>query len=880
MSYNENFKKIETISKKLWDKLDVYSAKIDKKKEKMVVLDFFPYPSGVGLHVGHTLGYIATDIFSRFYRLKGKNVLHAMGYDAFGLPAEQFAIENKQHPSIITYKNIDNIKAQLKTLGLSLDENRTFNTTDADYYKWTQYIFLKLYNSYFDENLNQVKPIQNLIEKLKRQGKNEDEIYELIKDSRLAYLDEVEVNWCPKLGTVLSNEEVIGGLSERGSHPVIKKPLKQWMFRITKLAERLVENLDELDWPVSVKEMQKNWISLSYGHEVTFECSNGKTIKAYTTRLDTLGGVTYCAISKKHPDIKYFYDGKLPEGDEFPGILTNILVKHPIKNETIPLYIADYVLSYGTSAVMGVPAHDERDINFAQENNLKIIAVVQPNDQYLSKNNINYIQYLKNPNQYPAFCEKNKMINGNTTEEEINFLETNMFIKKNKYMKLRDWVFSRQRYWGEPFPIVLDEAGNPYAIDESQLPVELPYTDKIKTESESDEVFKPLDDCKEWKNIKFIKLDNYTAKIIKEDAEANGSKIHKGTRETNTMPNWAGSCWYYLRYMDNKNKDAFIGEDAKNYWETPKKIGSVDLYLGGAEHAVLHLLYARFWHICLHDLGILNSKEPFQRLFNQGMILGPAYSNENGTYFSYNDVKKIGNEYFSKSTEEKLTETIGKIGKRYKNGVTPEEICNQYSIDGLRLFMMYLGPLDQSKPWDYSAIKGMVRLLDKVYALKFDNKIKDTEKTKYDFNNTLNKIEEDIINLRFNTAISAYIIFINSLNDVISANLYKKIIIIISAFAPHLAEFLYQQNIKEKPSIILENWPKSFEKVNYTAEKINLVLSLNGKKIDVIEVLNSVSKENINLLVEQYCKEHKINFQKIVIPDKRNFWCANIVKKV
>lgn len=876
MSYNEDFKEIEAIAKKVWETNSVYRVDIDYNKEKEVVLDFFPYPSGVGLHVGHTLGYIATDVFSRFKRLNGKNVLHAMGYDAFGLPAEQFAIENKQHPSVITYKNIENIKVQLKFLGLSFDDDRTFSTTDVDYYKWTQYIFLKLYNSYFDENLNKVMPIENLINKFERQGETESAIYEMIKDHRLAYLEEIEVNWCPKLGTVLSNEEVIGGLSERGSFPVVKKPLKQWMFRITKLAERLVENLDKLDWPLSVKEMQKHWIGLSYGHEISLECSNGQVLKVYTTRLDTLGGMTFCAISKSHPGIKFFYDKTLPSDDVFDSILTNVSVKHPIKDESVPLYVADYVLPYGTAAVMGVPAHDERDMRFAIRNNIKVIPVVQPTDKYLSENSITYSEYLRNFKNYPVFSERNNMINGNSSEDEVVWLEQHSFVRKQKYMKLRDWVFSRQRYWGEPFPIILDEFGNPYALDEESLPVELPFTETIKTEPIGDEVLKPLDSCKDWKDVLFIKLKNYRVKVIQDIGEADGQPVYKGTRETNTMPNWAGSCWYYLRYMDSQNDLNFLGEEAKKYWESPKKIGAVDLYLGGAEHAVLHLLYARFWHVCLHDLGFLNSIEPFQRLFNQGMILGPSYCNEQGIYFHYSDIKRDGDNFFSKSTNEKLIQTVGKIGKRYKNGVTPEEVCQKYSIDGLRLFMMYLGPLDQSKPWDHSAIKGMVKLLDKIYLLKFSKEKQDSEKEKHDFNEMLVKVGSDIENLRFNTAIASYIIFMNSI-DTVSFSLYKKLILVICPFAPHLAEYLYQKNVKEKDSIVFETWPTKFENVNYIAESINLVISINGRKKEVIKIPNGYSSEQVVSFVESYCTHNKITYKKIIVPVKKDFWGANIV---
>jgi leucyl-tRNA synthetase len=871
MSYIKDFSKIEEFSKELWKRKNVSKVEIDPRKEKEVVLDFFPYPSGVGLHVGHPLGYIATDIYARFKRLQGKNVLHAMGYDAFGLPAEQFAIENKQHPEIITKKNIANIEAQLDRLGLNHDKDRTFSTTDPDYYKWTQFIFVKLFNSYFDEKENKAKSISILEEELRNQGFKEELIHKELNKKRLAYLSSVKVNWCANLGTVLADEEVIGGLSERGSHPVVKKSLKQWVLRITKYSKRLLDNLELLDWPESVKEMQTNWIGYSKGYEISFKFLD-KEISVYTTSPHTLSGVTFLAVSKEHPLIdEIVHDEALREklknaGKDF-GFFTNSYAYSNLNGQKLPIYVADYVLPYGTCAVMGVPAHDERDFKFAKAHNLPIIAVVKPDPEFLAQYGITV-----------PYCKKNKLYNNNTPEEEVLSFEKNSWITKKENTKLRDWIFSRQRYWGEPFPIVFDEANRAYCLTLEQLPVELPYLEDINANDlEADQIHKPLNNAKEWRAVRFIKLDNNSAFIVNSDKETYeyNKRIYKicdGLRETNTMPNWAGSCWYYLRYMDNKNEKELIGKEAKDYWAKPKKIGTVDLYLGGAEHAVLHLLYARFWHMVLYDLGIVDSPEPFQRLFNQGMITGPAYSNENGNYFAYKDVEKRDGKFYSLSTKEELNESIVKIGKRYKNGVTPEEICNEYSVDALRLFIMYLGPLEQSKPWDHSAIKGMVKLLEHVYALK----INESTPRVYHYSNELRKkLEHDYQNLRFNTAISSIIIFLNEFANQLDEGVYKNLLIMVSPLMPHLAEYLFENRFKE--SVVLQNWPAAYD-IEFEEEFINAVISINGKKREEIKVKSSLNQEEIDILAQRYCLEHGINFTKIIIPAKKTHWMINIVQ--
>lgn len=911
--YSQEFKNIENFSKTLWLDQKTNQTALDESKEKMVILDFFPYPSGIGLHIGHPLGYIATDIYARFWKLSGKNVLFAMGYDAFGLPAEQFAIEHGVHPEITTKKNIDNIAKQLDALGLSHDPTRTFSTTDKDYYKWTQWIFLQLFNSYFDETQQKAMPITNLEQKLRANGLNEDEIYDELKKKRLAYLDMVEVNWCPKLGTVLADEEVINGLSERGNHPVFRKPLEQWVMRITEYGPRLVENLEPLNWPVSVKEMQRNWVGISTGHEVEFAINDHglESIKVFTTRLDTIEGVCFCAIAVDHEfaDILCVDEnsknavsdyrkkqeeqaGKQYQKEEDFAVFTGSYAINPITNERVPIYVASYVLAYGTGAVMGVPAHDERDMKLAKRENLAIKVVIKPNDAFLNEHGISFQEYIANAKDYPAFTAKNE-----TYDDQIQKFEKNSAVTKKTNMKLRDWIFSRQRYWGEPFPIVLDEQNRPYALELDRLPLELPDLDDFQPEMGTLEVTKPLDKAKNkdgslWKDIAFIKLDLNTARIV--DAEIGKQiivdgkeyEVHKGKRETNTMPNWAGSCWYFLRYMDPKNDEAFVGSNEEKYWSLGKnrddevipgrkKFGAIDLYLGGAEHAVLHLLYARFWYMVLHDLGYVSCAEPFDRLFNQGMLLGAAYSTADGKYIAPTDVEHKNGKCYEKETGLELIESIGKIGKRYKNGVPPEEVCNLYSVDALRLYMMYLGPLEQSKPWDYRAIKGMSRFLEKVCKLKISQNPSDA-KMKFKFNETVKKVQEDFKALKFNTAIAALIIFINFVEDnggEVDIHLYKKILIVLSPLAVHTCEYLFNKNVldnKSPCSIFTQEWPE-VEEIEMVVDKINVVVTINGRKKAVVEFAPDVSAGELDAYIAEFAAENAVVVKKaVVIKDANN----------
>lgn len=892
MEYLSKSSKIESWASKFWKENKIANSKIDNSKPKEVILDFFPYPSGIGLHVGHTLGYIASDIYARFKKLQGNNVLYAMGFDSFGLPAEQFSIETGKHPEIITKQNIANMKSQLSLLGLMHDDEKSFSTTDPDYYKWTQWIFTKLYNSYFNEETKKAEPIHKLKEKLIKEGKEESEIKKILNNERLAYLDEVEVNWCPKLGTVLAQEEVIAGKSERGGFPVYKKPLKQWVLRITKYADRLLENLPKLNWPNGVKEMQKNWIGLSNGYEISFKAhQEGPSLSVYTTKPETLSGASFCAISIKHKKIKEFiktkeaqayYETEIEKAkkeqtniikNEPKGIFTGSFVENPLNGNKTPVFIADYVLDYGCAAVMGVPAHDSRDNKFAKKHELNFNAIIKPDAEFLKDTSIN--EFKESPKNFEAFDNfdsNSTLFNGRSVQEEIEFLMQNQWIKSSKNYRLRDWIFSRQRYWGEPFPIVFDENNEIYSIDESQLPIELPHLDNYKNEiNDDDAISKPLDKAKDWVNVKFIKLSNGNIYIVNTQEntfsyENKEYKVHKGKRETNTMPNWAGSCWYYLRYMDSKNDEAFISREAEKYWGSPKAegIGCVDLYLGGAEHAVLHLLYARFWHMVLFDLEYVSAPEPFERLFNQGMVLGMIYADENGKYYEPKLVKKEKDKFFVELDGNKIEvfESIGKLGKRYKNGVGPEEICSEYSADTLRLYMMYLGPLEENKPWKYDAIKGMSRLLEKLSSISISSQ-ESSNQTLYDFDLLQEKVKSDIENLKLNTSIAALNIFIKN-NEQLNKDLYKELLIIFSPFAPHLCEYLYNQNISNEQSIFNETWPKK-RNIKKPTSKLNVPLTINGKKRTVLELDENITSSEAEKLAKDFCNKEAILVKKVII---------------
>ncbi len=887
-----NFLEIEKKWQEHWLNNKTYKSEIKNDKEKYYVMDMFPYPSGSGLHVGHPLGYIASDIISRYKKLKGFNVLHPMGFDSFGLPAEQYAIKTGQHPKITTESNILKFKEQLNKLGLSFDWDREVRTSDSEYYKWTQWIFLKLYNSYFDKSKNKAEPIENL--RIPKNLKNEEKI-DFIDSKRLAYIDKIDVNWCEELGTVLSNEEVIGGLSERGGFPVIRKPMRQWVMRITEFSERLLEDLDKLDWPDSIKTSQKNWIGKSEGAEISFEVNKKDQIKVFTTRPDTIFGATYLVLAPEHKLLKkitaedqkkivgdYIYQASTKSDLERQeneknktGVFTGAYAINPISKDKIPIWISDYVLvSYGTGAIMAVPAHDERDYDFAKKFDLKITEVI------------------KNPSKEKCYTGDGKMINSGKYDriDNIDFkkivtdeLEKKGSGSKTINYKLRDWIFTRQRYWGEPIPI-LHSDNKSIALNERDLPVELP---EVKSYLPTDDGLSPLARNKDWVNV-----------------EIDG-KIYK--RETNTMPQWAGSCWYYLRYLDPLNKNKFAEDDKIKYWMP------VDLYIGGAEHAVLHLLYSRFWHKVLYDLGYVNTSEPFKKLVNQGMILGRSNFvyriKDSNKYVSYNLRKKYDytklhvdvnlvendrldiNKFINSSKEYKNAEFVledrdyicgfetEKMSKSKINVVNPDSIINKYGADTLRMYEMFLGPIEQSKPWNTNGIEGVFKFLNKFWSL-FHNKEKfylsDDEPNKNEYkvlHSSIKKIQDDIERLSINTCISQLMITSNKLSK-LNCNkrkILEPLLIITSPFAPHICEELWNK-LGNTNSISEANYPNIIDEY-LKEEEYEYPIMINGK-------LRTKQKFGLNISnseIEKSVMENKIvdkwvegkTIKKIIIVPKK-----------
>ena len=764
-------KTIEAKWQKYWSENSTFKSEEESSiKPKYYVLDMFPYPSGAGLHVGHALGYVATDIVARYKRMKGFNVLHPMGWDAFGLPAEQYAIKTGTHPKITTQENVKNFKNQINKLGFSYDWSKEINTTDPEYYRWTQWIFLQLYNK------------------------------------GLAYEEEVNVNWCPELKAVLANEEVVNGKSDIGGHPVIRLPMKQWILKITDYAESLLEGLDDLDWPENIKELQKNWIGKSEGVELSFEIDGFKEkIDVYTTRPDTLFGATYMVLAPEHPLVdKIVTESSRKEVNEYiietqkksdfdrtevnkdkTGVFTGSYAINPFSKEKIEVWIADYVLiSYGTGAIMAVPGHDERDWEFANKYDLPILEVIEGGNvkkaAYTAKGNAKIIN-SKNDNTLS--------LDGLSVEEgiikAINFIEKSGFGKSTINYKLRDWLFSRQRYWGEPFPIIHTKE-NIATVNENELPVLLPEVDNYKP---SDDGKSPLSNINSWVEVK----------------DAKGNII--GLRETNTMPQWAGSCWYFLRFTDPNNTSNAWSKEKENYWMP------VDLYIGGQEHAVLHLLYSRFWHHVLFDLGLVSTKEPFKKLYNQGMILG-----DDGT----------------------------KMSKSRGNVINPEEIIDEYGADSMRLYEMFMGPLNKSKPWSTKGLQGCYRFINKLWSViineegnlssKIKDDIKPDNETLFIHHQTIKKLGDDIENLHFNTAVSQLMIYSNHMQkcDSLSKNLIKELVIIIAPFVPHLAEELWSI-LGNKDSISYQEWP-SYDESLIQLDNVTIAVQVNGKLRANIEV--------------------------------------------
>ncbi|MDX9908932.1 MAG: leucine--tRNA ligase [Mariniphaga sp.] len=829
-----NFTKIEARWQKYWEENKTFRTVDDFSKPKYYILDMFPYPSASGLHVGHPEGYTATDIVARYKRMKGFNVLHPMGYDAFGLPAEQFAIQTGTHPAIITNKNCDNFRRQIKAIGLSYDWDREINTTDPNYFKWTQWIFKQLYNTWFDEEQQKGRAISELPVPEEIKARGEDAVTEYISEKRLAYYGNARVWWCDSCKTVCANEEVLtDGSHEKCGNQVVRKNLRQWLLRIPLYAERLLSGLENLDWPAGVIDMQKNWIGKSTGAEIDFQIEGlNKSLRVYTTRPDTLFGATYMVIAPEHELVgEIIIPEKKEEVEEYlraaalksdldrtdlskkkTGVFTGRHAINPVNKKPIPIWVADYVLmGYGTGAIMSVPAHDTRDFEFAKEFNIPVVCILDP-------------QEVENRDEILAgdacWTEDGKYINSasEVTGLNINGLNKEAGIKKTiewleaqglgsatVNFKMRDWLFSRQRYWGEPFPVIHWEDGEVSLLDDDELPLLLP---DLKEFLPGDSGESPLANATEWVHV----------------TDKNG---RKGRRETNTMPQWAGSCWYYLRYIDPHNHEKIFDPEKEKYWMP------VDLYIGGAEHAVLHLLYSRFWHKVLYDLGIVSTDEPFQKLFNQGMILAFAYETATGAKVTTDLVQENDGRYFHTETGEELNQIVAKMSKSLKNVVNPDDVIERYGADSLRLYEMFMGPLDERKPWAEKGVKGVYNFLNRTHRFFADlNNItegdEDPETAKL-LHQTIKKVENDIENLKFNTAISALMVFNNAAlkKGKVTRQTAETFAKILSPFAPHLGEELWSI-LGHENSLAYLPWPEVDEKL-LTEESFEYPVSFNGK---------------------------------------------------
>lgn len=846
-----NFSDIEKKWQASWEKNKTFRTTEKLKQKKLYVLDMFPYPSGAGLHVGHPEGYTATDIFCRFKRMKGFNVLHPMGWDAFGLPAERYAMQTNVHPRKTTRENIETFRRQIKMLGLSYDWEREVDTTDPKYYRWTQWIFLKVYNSWYDANRNKALPIEALREGFERHGsgnkdvaeaftanewkkKSRKEQHDILARFRLAYIAEVPVNWCEQLGTVLANEEVPEWV-EKG-YTVERRPMKQWMMRITAYAERLLEDARDLDWPASTLDQQQNWIGRSQGALIRFNVKNSKSsISVFTTRADTIFGATYIVLSPEHPLVVSLtvreHLGKVREYQQRAalksdldrgiekdksGVFTGAFAVNPATGQDIPIWIGDHVLmSYGSGAIMGVPGQDERDWEFAELFGLPIVRTVRPPEGFEGK------AYMGDG---PAI--NSGFLDGLSVEEAkkrvIAWLEEKGIGKASISYKLRDWLFSRQRYWGEPIPIVYLEDGTMEPLDEKELPLVLPELEKFQPSGTTES---PLALAEHW-----LQVADKKTKL-------------RGRRETNTMPQWAGSCWYYLRYLDTGNEKEFCSKEKEQYWMP------VDLYIGGAEHAVLHLMYARFWHKVLYDLGFVSTKEPFLKLRHQGTILG---------------------------------EDSRKMSKARGNVVNPDIVVERYGGDAVRLFEMFMGPLEEMKPWSTRGIEGVYRFLGRVWRLFIDdhgtinNSIREaapTEGFERLYHQTVRKVGEDIEALRFNTAISQLMIFVNEAMklDVQPRKLMEQFVLLLSPFAPHVAEELWER-LGHRQTLAYESWP-SHDPAKTVEARIEIVLQINGKVRSKVAVPMGTSEDELEKLAlsDENVQRHltgKTIVRKVIVKNK------------
>lgn len=875
-----NFSEIEKKWQKYWEDNKTFKTNFDPSKPKYYVLDMFPYPSGAGLHVGHPEGYTATDIVSRYKRMKGFNVLHPMGWDAFGLPAEQYAIQTGTHPAITTNKNCDNFRRQIKMLGLSYDWDREINTTDPKYFKWTQWIFIRLYNTWFDDRLQKGRPISELPvpDDIKKEGN--EAVRKYTDSRRLAYYDNAQVWWCDSCKIVCANEEVLtDGTHEKCGNPVVRKNLKQWMLRIPFYAERLISGLDKLDWPEGVKDMQRNWIGRSTGAEVDFQIDGlNEKLRVFTTRPDTLFGATYMVIAPEHAmvdaittvdqsdAVKAYINAAATKSEldrtdlskDKTGVFTGRYAINPVNGNKIPIWVADYVLTgYGTGAIMAVPAHDTRDFEFAKKFNLPVICILDPSSAEpelrtkVLEGNACWTEdgaYINS-----SSSEKGLNINGLNKEKGIATViawleKTNQGTEKVNY-KMRDWLFSRQRYWGEPFPVIHWEDGEISVLDDSALPVELPKLEKYQPGANGES---PLANATEWLIV----------------TDKNG---RKGRRETNTMPQWAGSCWYYLRFVDPTNDNEPFSKAAENYWMP------VDLYIGGAEHAVLHLLYSRFWHKVLFDLGIVSTDEPFQKLFNQGMILAFAYETQTGAKVPSDEVEERDGKFFHKTTGEELRQIVAKMSKSLKNVVNPDDVTSQYGADSLRLYEMFLGPLEATKPWADSGVKGVFGFLTRSHRFfgSLENYFEgdeDLEVLKL-LHKTIQKVENDIENLRFNTGISQMMILTNLCmkKGKVTKATGETFARVLAPYAPHLAEEIWE-TLGHKQTLAYEKWPVAEAKY-LEEDTFNYPVSFNGKKRFELELPKDMPANEVEKAALAHTDAQKwLNGQApkkvIVVPNK------------
>lgn len=870
-------------------------------KPKKFIMDMFPYPSGAGLHVGHPLGYIATDVYARHQRMTGHNVLHTLGFDAFGLPAEQYAVQTGTHPRVSTEANMENMKAQLRRLGLGHDNRRSFATIEAEYYKWTQWIFLQIFNSWYDTEADRARPVAELVEQFESGTRatpdgrewsalSATERADLLSQYRLAYASDAPVNWSPGLGTVLANEEVTAdGRSERGNFPVFKAKLRQWNMRITSYADRLLNDLDGLDWPEAIKLQQRNWIGRSEGARVEFPVDTAGGITVFTTRQDTLFGATYMVLAPEHDMVERIIPAAWPEGThpvwtgghanpaeavtayrkqaaaksdverqaeakDKTGVFTGAYATNPVSGEKVPVFIADYVLmGYGTGAIMAVPAHDVRDFAFARAFELPMRCVVQPSDD----------RGTDTSTWDGAFSSYDaKLVNSANEEISLDGLgvveakaRITDWLKEHGVgegtvnFRLRDWLFSRQRYWGEPFPIVYDEEGIAHPLPESMLPLELPEVEDYSPrtfdpEDATAQPETPLSRNADWVNVTLDLGD--------------GAGPRKYRRETNTMPNWAGSCWYELRYLDPTNDRQLVDPSIEQYWMGPREgqpTGGVDLYVGGAEHAVLHLLYARFWSKVLHDLGHISSAEPFHKLYNQGMIQAFVYRDSRGIAVPAAEVEERDGAFYYEG--EKVSRVLGKMGKSLKNAVTPDEICAEYGADTLRLYEMAMGPLDVSRPWDTRAVVGQYRLLQRLWRNVVDEEtgeitVVDTEPgedTLRALHKAIDGVGQDMAGMRFNTAIAKVTELNNHLTKAggpLSRSVAERLVLLIAPLAPHIAEELWRR-LGHTDSVVHQGFPVA-DPAYVVDETVTCVVQIKGKVRARLEISPSITDEELESL--------------------------------